>query len=382
MRIWVLAVVACMACKSKEPPAPAALTNPVPARPPAKPVKAPPTKQQLADYKQHMRAGWALQKDQKWAEAVPEFEKALAAIDSDPRGLSELGWSAMNAGDFGKARKADAEAVRVAIEPKVRAASLYNLGLVLEKTGDKNGALMSYLSSLQLRPNKTVADAVTRLGATPDAEQPLCKPNQKPCDCVYAAAFGETRDGEEPQCEETTDPPVPVKTFHEYKVDQPPWTWTYLLDEHQDLVAIVGGGVDRLRVTEEIELEKAEVKTIAGHRVLWVQTKDTASEGYPNDEDAMDNTTYETTHVTLCVVGDDKTPTRCPLRDVPIKQVMDKDRDYFTDEAHAKDKGYKPEHTETVVDLTLGDDGTATVKLVEGASDPSLDKIMGPHKLW
>jgi hypothetical protein len=382
MRIWVMAVVAVMACKKDQPSAPAALTQPAVAKSqPGKPAKPPPSKQQLADYKKHMKAGWALQKDQKWAEAVPEFEKANAAIDSDQRALSELGWSAMNAGDFGKARKADAEAVRVALDPKVKAASLYNLGLVLEKTGDKDAALKSYLASLQLRPNKTVEDAVGRLGATPETDQPLCKPGEKACDCVYEAAFGSAT-GDEPQCEEKVDPKIPVKTFHEYAVEEPPWSWTYLLDEHQGLVAIVAGGVDRLRVSEEIELEKADLKTIAGHQVLWVETKDTASENHPYDENSMDDADSETTQVTICVVGDDKTPTRCPLRNVPISSTWSQGRDYFDDDARAKDKGYKPEHGETVVDLTLGDDGTATVKLVKGASNPALDKIMGPHKLW
>jgi len=383
MRQSIVLWVALVACKGKPEAPPAAVVPPPPATAIKKPAKPPPTAEQRAAYKKHVKAGWSAQKDQRWADAVPEFEAALKAIDGDPRALSELGFSAMNAGDFAKARKADLEAVRVAFDPKVKAASLFNLGIVQEKSGDKDGALKSYLESLKLRANKTVAEAIAKLGATPQTEPPLCKPKQDPCECVMAAAFGEFDKDYAPTCEPVDDPKIPVKTFHEYFVKQEPWSWTYLLDEHQQLAAIVGGGVDRTRVTEEITLEKAELRTIQKHKVLWIQTKDERSENHPLGEgDAMDEHTSTNIAVTICVVGDDKTPTHCPLRDIPLSSDESIDRDYFTDEARAKDKSYKPEHTETVVDVTLGDDGTVTVKLVKGASDPALDKIMGPHKLW
>jgi tetratricopeptide (TPR) repeat protein len=145
---------------------------------------APPTAQQLADYRRRMKAGWALQKQKRWAEAVVEFEAALAAVADAQRALSELGWSAMNAGDFAKARRADEQAVAVAIDKRVKAASLYNLGLVQEKTGDKDGALRSFLASLKLRPHATVEAAIERLGSTPQADPDACEPDVKPCDCL------------------------------------------------------------------------------------------------------------------------------------------------------------------------------------------------------
>src|SRR2546423_725848 len=139
MRLGMFLVIAIVACKGKQeaPPA-AALPTPAEAKP-KKATKPPPSVEQRAAYKQHMKAGWKAQKDEKWADAVPEFESAAKAIDGDQRALSELGFSAMNAGDFPKARKADLEAVRVAVDPKVKAASLYNLGVVQEKSGDKDG---------------------------------------------------------------------------------------------------------------------------------------------------------------------------------------------------------------------------------------------------
>src|SRR4051812_43399336 len=93
----------------------------VPAAAPAhdhKPIKPPPTRDQLAEYKKHLKAGWALQKAKQWAQAVIEFEAAAKVLDGDQRALAELGWSAMNAGDFVKARKADEQAVQVSVDKK------------------------------------------------------------------------------------------------------------------------------------------------------------------------------------------------------------------------------------------------------------------------
>jgi len=335
---------------------------------PASADRPKPSKSQLADYHKHLKAGLAAEHAKKWAAAVGELEAALVAIDSDERALAELGWSAMNAGDFAKARKADAEAVRVAIDPKVKAASLYNLGQIEEKTGDKDAALKSYLASLQLRPNKTVADATARLGATPTADPPFCNPGQAVCDCVLTAAFGDYDKAEPPKCEKRDPPKIAGAAFEAYWVEQGPWSGLYLLDEHQGLVGVIGGGLDRIRVYEDISLDKAEVRTVAGHHVLWLQTRDKASETIIGSDDSMTSTSDETVDVTLCTIGDAKTPTRCPLRRVPIMN------------SHLGDRDTKPAVTK--VDLTIADDGTATVKLVSGASEPSLDALVGPHKLW
>ncbi|HTR54647.1 MAG TPA: tetratricopeptide repeat protein [Kofleriaceae bacterium] len=330
--------------------------------------KPPPTSQMLKDYRKHLNAGLAAERAKKWAAAVTELDAAAAVLDGDQRALAELGWSAMNAGDFAKARRADADAVRVAIDPKVKAAALYNLGQIEERTGDKDAALKSYLASLQLRPNKTVADAITRLGASPAAEPPFCKPDQAACDCVLAAAFGDYDKASPPKCETRTPPKIAGAAFQAYWVEQGPWSGLYLLDEHNGLVGIIGGGLDRMRVYEEISLDKAEVRTVSGHLVLWLQTRDKANETIIGSDDSMSNDDDTTVDVTLCVLGDAKTPTRCPLRDVPIEH------------SHQREHDAKPAVAK--VELAIGDDGTATVKLVSGASDPGLDPLVGPHKLW
>jgi len=376
MRAWLVGLIAVAGCKhpekkSEPPPAPAAkAAAPADAAAPKKPA---PTRQQLADYKQHMKAGWALQKAQKWAESVPEFEAALAAIPLDERALTELGWSAMNAGDYAKAKKIDDEAVKVAIDPKVKASALYNLGTVYAKTGATEKARAAFTLSLALRPNKTVEADLVKLGAKPAEDKPLCTAGQTACDCVIADAFPEYDAATPPVCAPADSP---VAGFKAYKVTLDPWSYTYLLDEHQDLVDVIGTELDRMRVDEELTVDKADIKSVGGHKVLWLQTKDHSSETTPAEDDTVDITETDTVAVTLCVVGDAATPTRCPLRDVPLE--------YSTGTVRMNDEGSTPVpgDRETKADLAIADDGTATVKLVSGSSDARLNALIGPHKLF
>ncbi|HSN28627.1 MAG TPA: tetratricopeptide repeat protein [Kofleriaceae bacterium] len=377
MRRWLGVVLAIAACKGK-----AEEKKPVVAAPAvvavgsgsaagsavAAPTKKTLSKAQLADYRKHMKAAWALQKQQQWAESVPELEAALKAVDGDQRALAELGWSAMNAGDFKKARRADDQAVRVALDPKVKAAALFNLGMVEAKTGNVDDARQSFTASLKLRPNKTVEAELGKLGAAPAEEKPFCGPKEDPCACVRQASFPDFDPTDPPDCTAEKETGVPVPTFKAYTVKQAPWSYTYLLDERQDLVAMTAMSLDRTRVYEDMSIDKAEVKTLGSHRVLWLQTKDSAREDEPKDDDSIDTSGDDRIAVTLCVLADDKTPTHCPLRDVPLSHHAWRDS----------------EHTDatTITDLALASDGTATVKLVSGPSDHALDAVLGPTKLW
>jgi hypothetical protein len=380
MRMWmtVAFVAACGSKKTEQAPAPAPApapaTTPAPAKTPA-PARAklpPPTKEQRAEYRKRMKTGWARQKDLKWADAVPEFEAALVAMPADQRALTELGWSAMNAGDFVKARKADQEAILVSVDKKLEAAGLYNLGLVQQKTGDTDGARKSFTASLALRANKTVEDALAGLGKAAEAAEAPCD-LAKPCPCVIDAAFGELARDDATCAPSEVASPIPG--FHVYRASQTfhGWDADMLLDEHGGVVGQIGGGDLHGRHDSDFKLDAADVKTIAGHRVLRLETTDAeqttlVDEG---DDEDMGFDTYTTKAVTICLLGDAKTPTTCPLRDVPILEEFD----------HAPPKG--PQHTTTTTaDLTLADDGTATVKLKTGASDPRLDRVLGPHKLW
>jgi hypothetical protein len=378
MRAWVI-VMCIAACGSKK-------TEQAP--PPTPVVKAgsgsgsgiaatrlkppPPTKEQRYEYRKHVKKGHERQKTKEWALAVTEFEAALVELPGDQRALTELGWSAMNAGDFVKARKADQEAILVAVDKNVEAMGLYNLGLVRQKTGDNDGARKSFTQSLALRANKTVEQALASLGAAAGEQAAACDP-AKPCPCVIDAAFGSLV-GDDPTCA-PSEVASPVPGFRVYRASQTlhGWDADVMIDEHGQVVGVIGDDQFHGRHDDSTKLDKAEIKTIAGHRVLWLETTDTEQTTLVDDGDdeAMGFDTSETTTVTLCVLGDAKTPTTCPLRDVPLVERFD----------HAPPKG-KDELTETTAALAIADDGTATVKLVKGASDPRLDHVVGPHKLW
>jgi hypothetical protein len=325
------------------------------------------TKAQRAAYKKHVKAGWAFQRASKWADATREFDQALVAVDGDPRALTELGFSAMNAGDFAKARKADEQAIQLAVDSKTKASALYNLGLVFEKSGDKIAALRSYLASLQLRPHKAVEQAVTRLGAKPEAPPPFCEPGAKPCDCIRREAFDEIEE-QQGTCELSKDVP-PVKGFHIYHIDRAFHFEhaDYLLDEHDQLVAVLSSGFEsgHGRNSDEMTLSKAEVTTVGGHQLLRIETVDelTITTLPANDDDEVSLESHTRTLVTLCEVGIAKT--RCPLREVPLI-------DEYT--------GTDP--TKAMLDLAVTPDGVATIKLVKGATDAATNKLIGPHKLW
>ncbi len=378
MRI-ALAFVVLAACKGKSeppPPAPTPVAKATPAADaaPARVSKTPPSKEQLAAYKQHMKAGWALQKQQKWAESVPEFEAAVAAIELDQRALSELGWSAMNAGDFGKARKADEQAVRVAIDPKVKASALYNLGLVMAKTSDTDGALRAFQASLALRPNKTVEQELGKLGKPPEAASAPCDAKEDTCACVARDALGGLYD-EPPKCEEKSDGRLPAG-WKIVSVASGVWTYDYVMDEHGQIAEQVGVSVDRMRLYEDMNLDQVETSKVGGHTIVKLVSLDRTTETSPHgDDDSMDVDMTNATLVTVCVLGDAKTPTRCPLRAVPLSSSHDR-----SVLETGGEKGGKT--TETTVDLQIAADGTATVKLVKGPSDSRIDALVGPHKLW
>ena len=112
-------------------------------------------------------------------------------------------------------------------------------------------------------------------------------------------------------------------------------------------------------------LDKIELSTVSGHQLLRIQTTDDLTITTVNDvTEDVGIEDEKRTAVMLCEIVGAKA--RCPLRDVPIV------------EEHAG--GDNP--TRTVLDLAIGKDGVATLKLVKGATDAEIDKLVGPHKLW
>jgi hypothetical protein len=371
--IIVLVALGCGSKKHEEPvkqqPAPAPKPESKPTPPP------PPTKQQLADYRKHMRAGWTQQKLLKWADAVPEFQAALVALPADQRALTELGWSAMNAGNYDLARSADYEALLVAVDKKVEAATLYNLGTVLARTGHTDSARRAFTSSLALRPNATVQKDLAALGDSAIADTSTTCELAKPCACIFEAAFGDIGgDSSEAACDPADAAKRLPPGWKAYRVHEMHWdnAADMLLDDRGLVIDQIGGGNLHGRHVEDIVLDKLDIQTFGAHRVLWVQTSDSEDTTLVDDtSDDMGMDRSLTTTVTLCVLGDDKTPTACPLRDVPLVETFE----------HSPPHG-KDETTESGATVTIAPDGTASVQLVKGAASPRLAAAIGPHKLW
>lgn len=103
----------------------------------------------------------------RYAAAVTAFERALVATPDDPRALSELGWAALHAEDLALAERVLLRATSLDAEPRVAAASLYNLGRVREAQGRTSDAAALYERSLALRDARTVRARLGQLTLAP-----------------------------------------------------------------------------------------------------------------------------------------------------------------------------------------------------------------------
>jgi hypothetical protein len=199
---------------------------------------------------------------------------------------------------------------------------------------------------------------------------------------VVADAFPNVDPDTKPSCAETKSP---VPGWHVYHVEQL-GSYDYLLDDKNQLVSVIGADDERGYHIDASHLEKAEIKTIGGHRVLWLQTHAQESEQTASPEtdrgpdDVFNEHIEETTSVTICVIGE---TTTCPLT-VPIEH--DVTNDTIDDQVLAalgsagKIKPKAPPVT-TKARVTIADDGTATVVVTAGKPDDELQALVGPHKL-
>jgi hypothetical protein len=135
-------------------------------------------------YDAALSRGRELVKTKQYKGAIAAFQAALVATPGDARAQSELGWAAFRAGDLDLAQDATRKSIDAASDPKVKAASLYNLGRILEARGDAKAAGDAYRESLQLRPNRVVDSRLAALGAGGTAEtldpRPLQGPSRLP----------------------------------------------------------------------------------------------------------------------------------------------------------------------------------------------------------
>jgi hypothetical protein len=295
---------------------------------------------------ERIKAGVDLRKQQKWNEAIAMFQSALEISPGDPRVLQEMGWCAIKQGDVEKAKQC--------------------------------------LASLDEKPApEPILEPLPR----PAPVTPFCAPEKTPCDCIIAHAFPDATADDRSECAESREAsPVPgVPGFQVYATRSMAGyggSWKYLLDENHQLVGVIGGETEHGKRSEQLVLDKAEVKTIGGHRVLWLQTTGTASATYAVGQEGMQLEDVSATYVTLCVLGDTAgsgalaAPTSCPVRDVPIHRIARTDR-YETVEGKPK-----TERVETTLDLAIAADGTVTVTFKAGEHDAQIDAALGKKKLW
>lgn len=102
----------------------------------------------------------------KIAEARQAFSDCLTIAPDDPTALSELGWIEMRAKELDQAEATTRKAIARAGTPNLRAASLFNLGMILSKRNDPKGATEALMSSLRLRPNATALAELRKLDPT------------------------------------------------------------------------------------------------------------------------------------------------------------------------------------------------------------------------
>jgi tetratricopeptide (TPR) repeat protein len=140
---------------------------------------APPTPEQLrAAIKArngHIAQGRKLATEKKFEEAIAAFEEAVKLDPYDARALSELGWVAFQANKLERADEATRTSLKFTYDPKVRGATLYNLGRIHEARAQLPEAAAAYAQSLALRDNATVTKRLADLtakGITPPVVAP------------------------------------------------------------------------------------------------------------------------------------------------------------------------------------------------------------------
>jgi hypothetical protein len=353
----------------------------------AKPV--PLSRETRAAYKQHLSAGRKAAKAAKWPEAIAALEAALVAIPGDDRALGELSWAAFSAGDFARARTSGKASVLGSTDPKIKAASLYNLGRVEEADGKRPAAALLYKQSLALRDNKIVKDRLDALGNdAPLADEPLpCAtpmPEAELCACLNAATAANLDDPDDAACE------LAAAGVDGFKVAT--YTVSSVREQQHALVAKQPGGWSvvaslayfynpgMMGISEEWSLGAPKEETIGGHQVVRFPSKKSRSD---SDLGIDEVETEDTESLVVCVRGSGATPTTCPI-DVIVSYTYVRDRlgisgdEEMTDVADLRTKGL-PVRSGSTVSVELGADGVARIRAVTGRADPSQ---LGDKQLW
>jgi hypothetical protein len=342
-----------------------------------------------ATYKQKLSAGRKAAKAAQWPEAISALEAALVAIPGDDRALGELSWAAFSAGDFVKARASGKASVLGSTDPKIKAASLYNLGRVEEADGKLPAAALLYKQSLALRDNKTVKARLDALAKdAPVADEPLpCTtpmPEAQLCACLNATTAENLDNPDDAACE------LAAAGADGFKIAT--YTVSSLREQQNALVARQAGGwtvvallayvynPGMMGINEEWSLAEPKEETIGGHQVVrFTSTKSRSDSDLGVDEIE----TESTESLVVCVRGSGATPTTCPI-DVIVSYTYLRDRlgmsddEEMADVADLRTKGL-PIKSESKVSVEIGADGVAKIRAVAGNAATSQ---LGDKKLW
>ncbi len=419
----------CAACKEKaaapaQNPAqpPSTKAQPAPTSPPAKkqaskkekkkqnppaPVVSP---AQRKAYFKALAAGRKLARQKKWSKAQKQFELCLKAIPMDSRALSELGWAAFQAGDYGRAGKANRDSVLAATEDRIKAASLYNLGRVAEARKKAGKAMGYYSRSLALRPHKGVAKRLAEVAASAGSAAPERVSPVAPqmdlvpcaevfadmdalCKCLareYMDAYGfNPEEQEAPECAKdgrsvsraqvlTVSDELERMVEHYLVADQPGGKVQALAR----LATVYNPGA--FGIYEQAEYLKFEEEQLGGRWLLRSVVRHNRSD---RDLGIAEEEGRQVDSATICLVPeDDKQPVRCPLQ-IPLLDSYERVR--MDDEElpgieidnELQTKGL-PISRKVLLDMKLSAEGKAKVTLKEGGATPQIRAMLGEHKLW
>jgi tetratricopeptide (TPR) repeat protein len=121
-----------------------------------------------------LRNGRALDQKGDLAGALAAFESASKLAPEDTAILSELGWALYRNKDLERAASLTEDAVSRSVEPRLKAASLYNLGRIREAQGRPSEAIRAYVESYAKR--KTTEARERLVGLVPRPEPIVTKP--------------------------------------------------------------------------------------------------------------------------------------------------------------------------------------------------------------
>ncbi len=422
LSLSIVALTACSRDESALPARRAPTATPAPPPPPkatttgtAAPraaTSAPPaiTPQARKAYAAHLQTGRALAAEKRWGEATAELEKALANVPHDPRALLDLGWSAHQAGDARKARRASHEAWRRAPDADTKAKALYNLGRIDEADGKRDDAIKAYGDSLRLRPSSVVQRRLDELKKPPPA--PSARPSASavtpaatPLPCAAATPLDEltTCLGKAARLLDEDDggdvgpaaivplDGAPEDLMKRVAIVRAPATrleerfllaasslrgWTTVAE----LVQTYNPGA--FGVTEDASFPRIEVRELKARKVLWLEV---LRRRHDSDLGVDEEETEEARDVVLCLLADERRrETVCPLKlplSISYKRARMGDAELDDDTKRLSTPGL-PISREATFAVAIADDGLVTVKLARGAADDRTRALLGPHRLF